>query len=114
MAYGLGTFKIAGVLYKLYDTEFTKKGYPKRKLVLEFPTSVGSDQKTSFSTFMVLGDDSAMLDQYEEGSWVEILFKLDGFWWKKPETGEEILLDSHKIIDIHRGENPFQDRKSVV
>ena len=113
MAYGLGTYKIAGTVYRLYPTELTKNGYPKRKMVLEFPTKMGDSQQTSISTFMVMGDDVSMLDMYPEGTWVEIMFKLDGFEWTKPETGEKICLDSHKIIDIHKGANPFEGGKSI-
>jgi len=113
MAYHVGSFKIAGIIYKIYPTGATKKGYPKREMVLEFPTSSYGTQKTAVTKFVVMGDDVQMLDNYSEGEWVEMLFKLDGFKWKSPETGEEVVLNSNKLVDIHRGENPFEGGESL-
>lgn len=107
MSYNLGSFKCAGTVYEVCPTEYTKKGYPKRGILVEIPTSLGENQKSTVIKFMTLGDDTTMLDNYEASDWVEILFKLDGFFWKKPETGEEIHLQSLKLVDIHKGTNPF-------
>jgi len=107
MSLNLTSFKTMGVIYRIEETKFTAKGYPKRELVLEIPTAVGSNAKTVLAKFLVLGDECGSLDYFEEGTFVQLMFKLDGFEWTKPETGEKIVLTSLKILDLHKMDNPF-------
>lgn len=107
MSFNFTSYKTMGTIYRIEETKFTAKGYPKRELILEIPKSVGMNAKTVLCKFLVLGDECGSLDYFEEGAFVELMFSLDGFEWTKPETGEKIVLDSKKIIDIHKRENPF-------
>jgi hypothetical protein len=39
---------------------------------------------------------------------------VDGFFWTKPETGEKILLQSLKVVDLHKRDNPFETKEKVL
>ena len=110
----LNSYKTMGTIYDIPDTQFTAKGFPKRELFVEIPTSTSGSQKSVVIKFTVLGDEAGSLDFYEVGQFVEILFKLDSFEWKKPETGEKIHLQSLKIVDIHKRDNPFETGEKVA
>ena len=109
----LVTYKSMGTIYKILPTEFTAKGFPKRAMLLEIPVLNAGTQSSTVIKFMVLGDETASLDYYNPGDFVEILFKLDGFFWKMPETGEKIHLQSLKIVDIHKRHNPFKTGEEI-
>ena len=117
MSLNLGTYKTMGVIYEVAPTEFTAKGYPKRFILLEIPLTAGVDQKTTVIKFVTLGDECASLDYYNPGDFVELMFKLDGFFWNKPASEEEeakkIHLQSLKIVDIHKTSNPFETKEAV-
>ena len=117
MSLNLGTYKTMGVIYEVAPTEFTAKGYPKRFILLEIPLTTGMDQKTTVIKFVTLGDECASLDYYNEGDFVELMFKLDGFFWNKPETADEeakkIHLQSLKIVDIQKRSNPFETKEAI-
>jgi len=113
MSLNLATYKSLGVIYKIYDTQLTKNGYPKREFILEIPTSTGQKAKTTLAKFLVLGDECGSLDFFFEGEFCEVMFRLDGKMWKKPETGEEILLQSLKVVDMHKRENPFETNEPI-
>jgi len=117
MSLNLGTYKTMGVIYEVAPTEFTAKGYPKRFILLEIPLTAGMDQKTTVIKFVTLGDECASLDHYNPGEFVELMFKLDGFFWDKPATEDEeakkIHLQSLKIIDISKRDNPFETKEAI-
>ena len=110
MGLNFATYKAIGVIYDIEDTQLTKNGFPKRNIILEIPVVPGR-QKTTLSKFLVMGDECASLDWYEKGTWVNLMFQLDGFLWTKPETGEKILLQSLKVIDIQKRDNPFESQE---
>jgi len=113
-AFTLNNYKAAGVVYEVGEIEYTKKGnWPKRKLFVEVPTSNSGMQDTEVVCFMVMGDEAGSLDYYEAGDWVEILFKIEGRWWKPPNEDKKIHLQSLRPIDIHKGENPFEKNVKV-
>lgn len=112
MGLNFASYKSLGVIHEIKDTEYTKNGYAKRFLILEIPI-VANGEKTTFGKFLVLGDETGSLDFFNEGDWVEILWNLDGKYWKKPETGEQILLESKKVVDIHKRDNPFESQERV-
>ena len=114
MSLNLLTYKTMGTIYQIDETQFTGKGFQKRALLLEIPSSVGDTQKTTIIKFMVLGEEAGSLDFFNPGDFVELMFKLDGFFWKKPETGEKIHLQSLKIIDIHKRDNPFKTGEKIA
>jgi len=97
-----------GTIYRLDSTKTTKNGFHKREFILEIPASTSQNTKTTLAKFLVLGDECGSLDFFPEGSFVEIMFRLDGVMWKKPETGEEILLQSLKVVDMHKRPNPYE------
>ena len=114
MALSLTSFKTMGVVYKVPDTTHTKKGYPKREIWIEIPTTTMSQkQKTIIVPFLVLGDECGSLDFYTEGEFLEVLFALDSFMWTDPTTGNVKPLLSLKIIDLHRRENPFETKEDI-
>jgi len=109
MAFTLNAYKCGGVIYRIDETEFTKKSnWPKRAFYVEVPSSSSGMQKTEVFKFLVMGDEAGSLDFYNEGEWVEVLFKIEGRWWKPPNEDKEIYLGSLRPIDIHKGENPFE------
>ena len=112
MVIGLGSFKVVGVIHTIEETSFTKKGFPKRNLILEIPVAPGDRQKTTPIKFGTIGDDCGSLDFYEEGQWVEMLFQLDGRFWKSPE-GEEIHFQSLRIVDMNKIDNPFDNPEQL-
>jgi len=118
MSLNLGTYKTMGVIYEVAPTEFTAKGYPKRFILLEIPLTAGTEQKTTVIKFVTLGDECASLDYYNPGDFVELMFKLDGFFWNKPASDDEeakkIHLQSLKIVDIHKRDNPFETKEAVA
>jgi len=110
----LTSYKIAGTIYRIDETEFTKKGYPKRFLFVEVPTTYGDHQRSEILKFLVMGDETASIDFYEEGQFVEILFKLEGRFWTPPdEPDKKIHLSSLRIVDIHKRDNPFKGGEKI-
>ena len=122
MSLNLVTFKTMGTIYEVAPTEFTAKGYPKRYILLEIPTAMGESQNTVIRKYVTFGDECASLDFYKESDFVELMFKLDSFEWKKKtfneETGEEevelVHLQSDKIVDIHKRDNPFKTGEKIA
>ena len=122
MSLNLTTFKTMGTIFEVPDTEFTAKGFPKRYILLEIPTVVGEDQKSIIRKYVTFGDECASLDFYKPGDFVELMFKLDSFEWTKEEWSEEtgkmekkkIHLQSDKIVDIHKRDNPFITKEKVA
>lgn len=113
MAIGLNVYKAIGCIYKIDDIELTKKGFKKRKLFLEIPTASGENQKSEVVQFSTLGDDVDGLEWYNEGEWVEIMFRLGGRFWKPPDRDEKIHFNSLTIADIHKTDNPFESQERI-
>jgi len=109
----LTSYKTMGTIYRIEETQLTAKGFPKRILYLEIPTAIGMDQKTIVRKFLVLGDECGSLDFFKEGEFVEMMFKLDSFWWKPPDEDKKILLESLKVLDMHKRDNPFLTGEQV-
>jgi len=122
MSLNLITYKTMGTIFEVAPTEFTAKGYPKRYILLEIPKSMGDSQDTVIRKYVTFGDDCASLDYYNEGDFVELMFALDSFEWTKEEWSEEekkmvkkkIHLQSDKIVDIHKRDNPFKTGEKVA
>ena len=115
MGLNLNSYKTCGFVYKIGPPDATKKGYPKRDFVLEVPTSPNNRDKTTFMKFTVLGDACGSLDFYEVGTFLEVLFSVEGFWWQPPEEDrEKVLLQSLKPIDMHKRDNPFETKEKVL
>ena len=109
MTVNLNNYKCAGVIYRIDDMEFTKKSnYPKRTFYVEVPTMRSMSQGTEIFKFMVMGEQTKSLDWYNAGDWVEILFRIEGRWWKPPDEDKQVHLSSLRPIDIHKGDNPFE------
>jgi len=109
MAYTLNNYKCAGVIFEISEIEYTKKSnWPKRHLYIEVPTASGGMQKTEIFKFLVMGEEAKSLDWYNTGEWVEVLFRIEGRWWKPPDEEKKVHLMSLRPIDIHKGENPFE------
>jgi len=103
------SYKCAGVIYGIDDIEYTKKSnWPKRFFYVEVPSSNSGMQKTEIFKFLVMGDEAGSLDFYKLGEWVEVMFKIEGRFWKPPDKDEPIYLGSLRPIDIHKGDNPFE------
>ena len=110
----LNTFRCGGVVYKITDVEYVgkNKDFPKKSMWLEVPTTYGVNQKTELFGFEVVGDDVSSLDRFSEGSWLDVVFKIEGRTWKNPQ-GKEVLFTSLKIIDAKEGKNPFDEGKEI-
>lgn len=108
MNYSFVTYRTIGCIYEIGEVELTKKGFQKRWLWLEIPTTASGTQKTIIRKFLTLGDECGSLDYWEKGQWTQLMFRLDSREWSKPETGEKIHLQSEIIVDMHKMENPFE------
>ena len=109
------SFKTGGVIYKITDVEFVgKNNIQKREAWVEIPTQKGMDTKTQIFKFEVMFEEVNSLDAYTEGSWVDIVFTIQGRRWSPPdEPGVEKLFNSLKIIDMREGPNPFKEGKDI-
>jgi hypothetical protein len=113
MGINFNSYKCAGVIYQIDEIEYTKKSnWPKRYFYLEVPTASGDNQKSEIFRFLVMGDEAASLNYYNEGDWVEVMFKIEGRFWTPPdEKDKSVYLGSLRPIDIHKGENPYERNK---
>jgi hypothetical protein len=109
MSISYNNYKCAGVLYRIDEIEYTKKSnWPKRSFYLEVPTMKSMSQGTEIYRFLLMGDDAKHFD-YEKGEWLEVLFRIEGRFWKPPdEPDKEVYLGSLRPVDIHKGDNPFE------
>ena len=110
------SFKTGGVVYKVCETEFIqgKKGeFQKREIWIEIPTQSGMDSNTEILVFETIFDETAMLDNYTEGKWVDIVFRIASRKWTNPETQKEKVFNSFKLIDMKHGPNPFEEGKDL-
>jgi len=117
MSINYNRYKTAGVIYDIGEVEYTKKSnYPKRNVFVEAPTVASMSQKTEIFRFLFMGDDATNFDTYyENGDWVEILFRIEGRFWKPPDDPDKkVYLSSLRVIDINKGENPFETGKEFV
>lgn len=111
MALGYNVYKAIGAIYDIGEIETTARGYRKREVWLEMPTTVtGHEQRSEIPKFVVFGDEAEYLDNYSKGDWVAIMFRLNGRFWLKPETKEKIHFNSLNLIDIHKIDNPFKSQ----
>jgi len=108
----LNNYRSAGVIYKISDTEMVgkKKDFPKRMLFLEVPTTNSMDKKTTeILKFTVVGPECGSLDYYEENTWVSVVFRIAGRFWRPPDDPEkEVHFMNLEVVDISREPNPFE------
>ena len=109
------SFRSGGVIYRITDTELVgKNSMPKREVWLEVPTQKGMDTKTQIFKFEVLFEETSSLDFFNVGSWVDVVFTIQGRIWEPPkEPGVKKLFNSLRIIDMKVGPNPFQEGKDI-
>ena len=108
------SFRTGGVVYKVCETQFIqgKKGeFQKREIWIEVPTQSGMDHDTEILVYETIFDETAMLDNYTEVKWVDIVFKIASRKWTNPDTGVEKVFNSFKLIDMKHGPNPFDEGK---
>ena len=97
-------------MYKICDIQEISgmKGiFQKRELWVEIPTTRSMAQRTEIYKFETIFEEVTMLDEYTEGKWVDIVFTITGRKWKDPNTSEEKVFNSLKLINLQEGPNPF-------
>ena len=107
----LNNFRTKGVIYKIADEEYTKKGFSKRFIYVETPTINSMSQGTQVLKFNVFGDECGSLDFFEAGQWVSVLFRIEGRWWKPPDKDEEIHFQNLGLVDMQKCDNPFETKE---
>jgi len=109
------SFRVGGVVYKVCETEFIqgKKGeFQKREIWVEVPEQSGMDQNTVMFVFETIFDETAMLDNFTEGKWVDIVWKVTSREWTSPD-GKQKCFNSKKLLDMKHGPNPFDKGEDI-
>ena len=110
------SFKTGGIVFKICETQFIpgKKGeFQKREIWVEIPTQNSMDTNTEIFVFETIFDETGMLDNYTEGKWVDIVFRVSSRRWTDPKTNKEKVFNSFKLIDMKHAPNPFDKGKDL-
>ena len=110
------TNKAGGVVYKVGEIFMVgKEGkqFPKREIWVEVPSIRSMSQKTDLFKIETIFEETAMLDDFPEGCWVDFIYTLRGRKFTNKKTGKEDVFNSIKLIDMKRGPNPFDKGEEI-
>jgi hypothetical protein len=88
------SFKIAGKLYLIGDTQMIKENFKKREFVVLYNENPGEAySKDQYLKFEAIQDKCNLLDNFSEGDTVEVFFNLYGREWVNPK-GEKVYFNT--------------------
>ena len=80
-----------GRLHKIMETQQVSATFQKRDIVIESSETNGDKTYTELITFQFVQDKVSLLDNYQVGQEVQIVFNLKGRKWVSPQNEEKFF-----------------------
>jgi hypothetical protein len=98
------SFKIAGKLYSISDTQIIKDTFKKREFIVLYNENPGEAySKDQYLKFEATQDKCNLLDNFSEGDTVEVFFNLYGREWVSPK-GEKVYFNTLNAWRIEKAD----------
>ena len=80
-----------GKIHKIMETQQVSATFQKRDIVIESSETNGDKTYTELITFQFVQDKVSLLDNYQVGQEVQIVFNLKGRKWVSPQNEEKFF-----------------------